>query len=94
MFSWRTQSYNDVQFRLSAFTMRNIQSASKAASCTVTTSAGSEMARKWFNAETGCGIWPSDQNSVFLRHLDDDDFPLDFRVDVDDVDEEAAAVFK
>lgn len=74
--------------------MRNIHRASSEASCTVTMSCGMALVRNWVSADDGDCIWPSAQNSVFLRDtLDEDVLPLVLRVDEIDVeDDEAAAV--
>lgn len=73
--------------------MRSIHSASNEASCTVTTSCGMAQLRNGVRAEAGGVIWPSAQNSVFLRDTldEDDDLLLDLREDVMDADEDDAA---
>lgn len=66
--------------------MRNIQSASREASCTVTTSDGNVVDRNCVSGETIDGMVPSVQNSVFLRiNLDDELLPF-LRVDELDAD--------
>lgn len=66
--------------------MRNIQSASSDASCTVTTSVGKIVDKNCVNGETIDGMVPSIQNSVFLRVNFDDELLPFLRVDEVEVD--------
>lgn len=66
--------------------MRNIQSASSDASCTVTTSDGKVVDKNCVNGETIVGIVPSVQNSVFLRINFDDELLPFLRLDELEVD--------
>lgn len=66
--------------------MRNMQSASSDASCTVTTSVGKIVDKNCVNGETIDGMVPSIQNSVFLRVNFDDELLPFLRVDEVEVD--------